>query len=104
MTSIKNNPTPAPLTSKKREVANKAKSPKTVSYTHLDVYKRQPLVMNTFAKSYIINLACDAALASSKVNAVVVNIGGDLVTKGNVEEYVNVTNPLACLLYTSRCV
>lgn len=54
-----------------------------------------PLVMNTFAKSYIINLACDAALASSKVNAVVVNIGGDLVTKGNVEEYVNVTNPLA---------
>lgn len=54
-----------------------------------------PLVMNTFAKSYIINLACDAALASSKVNAVVVNIGGDLVIKGNVEETVKVTNPLA---------
>ena len=54
-----------------------------------------PLVMNTFAKSYIINLACDAALSSSKVNTVVVNIGGDLVIKGDVEEKVNVTNPLA---------
>ena len=54
-----------------------------------------PLVMNTFAKSYIINLAADAALASSKVNAVVVNIGGDLVVKGDVFDLVNVTNPLA---------
>ena len=54
-----------------------------------------PLVMNTFAKSYIINLACDAALASSKINAVVVNIGGDLVIKGDVKDQVNVTNPLA---------
>jgi thiamine biosynthesis lipoprotein len=54
-----------------------------------------PLVMNTFAKSYIINLACDAALASSKINAVVVNIGGDLVIKGDVKDLVDVTNPLA---------
>lgn len=54
-----------------------------------------PLVMNTFAKSYIINLACDAALASSAINAAVVNIGGDLVIKGNLEEAVHVTNPLA---------
>lgn len=54
-----------------------------------------PLVMNTFAKSYIINLACDAALAKSKVDAVVVNIGGDLVIKGDVTDAVNVTNPLA---------
>ncbi|MBB2146260.1 DUF2271 domain-containing protein [Pedobacter sp. LMG 31464] len=54
-----------------------------------------PLVMNTFAKSYIINLACDAALTSSKINAVVVNIGGDLVIKGDVADAVNVTNPLA---------
>jgi thiamine biosynthesis lipoprotein len=54
-----------------------------------------PLVMNTFAKSYIINLACDAALASSKINAVVVNIGGDLVIKGDVKDLVNVTNPQA---------
>eukprot|EP01136_Pigoraptor_vietnamica_P039245 Opistho-1_new@9806 len=54
-----------------------------------------PLVMNTFAKSYIINLACDAALKASDVAAVVVNIGGDLVIKGDVKDAVNVTNPLA---------
>jgi len=54
-----------------------------------------PLIMNTFAKSYIINLACDAALASAKIDAVVVNIGGDLVVKGNIADQVNVTNPKA---------
>ncbi len=54
-----------------------------------------PLVMNTFAKSYIINLAADAAMASSKIDAVVVNIGGDLVIKGAVQDQVMVTNPLA---------
>ena len=53
------------------------------------------LVMNTFAKSYIINLACDAALASSNVTAAVVNIGGDLVIKGDVNDVVRVTNPRA---------
>jgi thiamine biosynthesis lipoprotein len=53
------------------------------------------LVMNTFAKSYIINLAADAALATGKVDAVVVNIGGDLVVKGEVTDLVNVTDPLA---------
>lgn len=54
-----------------------------------------PLVMNTFAKSYIINLAAEAALAKSHINAIVVNIGGDLVVKGDVNDLVNVTNPLA---------
>ena len=54
-----------------------------------------PLVMNTFAKSYIINLACDAALALADINAIVVNIGGDLVIKGDFADQVNVTNPLA---------
>lgn len=72
-----------------------------------------PLVMNTFAKSYIINLACDAALAAAKVDAVVVNIGGDLVIKGDVKDHVNVTNPqasaendapLAQLLVSNRAV
>lgn len=76
----------------------------TMQHTHYNLNKENytvtrldnaPLVMNSFAKSYIINLACDAALASSKVNSVVVNIGGDLVIKGNVEESVHVTNPLA---------
>jgi len=54
-----------------------------------------PLVMNTFAKSFIINLATEKALKSANVAAVVVNIGGDLVIKGDVTDAVNVTNPLA---------
>lgn len=54
-----------------------------------------PLVMNTFAKSYIINSACEAALATSEISAVVVNIGGDLVVKGEEDDIVKVTNPLA---------
>lgn len=53
-----------------------------------------PLMMNTFAKSYIINKACDAALAAAKVNNVVVNIGGDLVIKGKDKDLVYVANPL----------
>lgn len=54
-----------------------------------------PLVMNTFAKSYIINLAADAAMANAKIDGVVVNIGGDLVVKGKVNDLVNVVDPLA---------
>lgn len=54
-----------------------------------------PLALNTFAKSYIINKACDAALAATDVDAIVVNIGGDLVVKGELTDAVNVTNPLA---------
>lgn len=85
----------------KIEISNAVATMQSVHYklnkenltaTRLD---HTPLVMNTFAKSYIINLASDAALTSSKVDAVVVNIGGDLVIKGKVNEAVNVTNPLA---------
>lgn len=53
-----------------------------------------PLVMNSFAKSYIINKACNAALASSTVSNMVVNIGGDLVVKGDENDLIHVTNPL----------
>lgn len=53
-----------------------------------------PLVMNSFAKSYIINKACEAALATGNIENVVVNIGGDLVTKGNDTDLIHVTNPL----------
>ncbi|WP_113660880.1 DUF2271 domain-containing protein [Pedobacter nanyangensis] len=59
--------------------------------TRLDLV---PLVMNSFAKSYIINKACDAALAAGKIENIVVNIGGDLVTKGGERDLVYVTNPL----------
>lgn len=54
-----------------------------------------PLVMNTFAKSYILDKAADASLKDAQVDAAIVNIGGDLVVKGNLVEQVNITNPKA---------
>ena len=53
-----------------------------------------PLVMNSFAKSYIINKATETAFNAAQVNNVVVNIGGDLVVKGNEQDLIHVTNPL----------
>jgi len=58
--------------------------------THLS---HAPLVLNSFAKSYIIKHAADAALASGNVNAIVVNIGGDLVIFGDLKETVQISNP-----------
>ena len=60
--------------------------------THLS---NAPLMLNSFAKSYIIKRAADAAMAVDNVNAVVVNIGGDIVVAGNVSEPVQVSNPKA---------
>ncbi len=60
--------------------------------THLS---NAPLKLNSFTKSYIIKHAADAAMASGKVNAVVVNIGGDLVVTGNLCETVEISNPKA---------
>lgn len=54
-----------------------------------------PLALNSFAKSYIINKATDAAMSVSGVTAVVVNIGGDLVVKGNLKENISVSDPKA---------
>ena len=60
------------------------------SATHLsDV----PLVLNSFTKSYILDRAARAALATGGVSGVVVNIGGDLVVRGNWTEAVAVANP-----------
>ncbi|HZX73239.1 MAG TPA: FAD:protein FMN transferase, partial [Cyclobacteriaceae bacterium] len=60
--------------------------------THLT---NAPLVLNSFAKSYIINKACDAVMADSNVEAIVINIGGDIVVKGNLTEPVELTDPRA---------
>jgi thiamine biosynthesis lipoprotein len=54
-----------------------------------------PLMLNSFAKSYIIKKACKAALASEGVTAVVMNIGGDIVVLGDHTEQVQVSNPKA---------
>lgn len=54
-----------------------------------------PLMLNSFTKSYIINKACDAALARAGVSAVVMNIGGDIVVRGTHREQIQVSNPKA---------
>lgn len=60
--------------------------------THLT---NAPLMLNSFAKSYIIQHAANAALAAGDVNAVVVNIGGDLVIAGDAKENVQISDPRA---------
>jgi thiamine biosynthesis lipoprotein ApbE len=52
-----------------------------------------PLILNSFAKSYIAGRAADAALAVAGVAGVVVNIGGDLVIRGARTEAVNIADP-----------
>lgn len=54
-----------------------------------------PLVLNSFAKSYIINKAVTAAMDIKEVNGVVVNVGGDIVIAGDLAETVNISNPKA---------
>jgi thiamine biosynthesis lipoprotein len=54
-----------------------------------------PLMLNSFAKSYIIKRAADAAMATGNVRAVVVNIGGDLVIAGDLKETVQISDPKA---------
>ena len=60
--------------------------------THLD---NAPLMLNSFTKSYIIRHAAEAAMATGQVDAVIVNIGGDLIVLGNIHENVSVSNPTA---------
>lgn len=45
-----------------------------------------PLVLASFTKSYIIDHAADAALAIDGVRSVVLNIGGDIVVRGDATE------------------
>ena len=54
-----------------------------------------PLVFNSFAKSYVASRACDAAMAAAKVDALVLNIGGDLVVRGDLTETVGIADPRA---------
>jgi FAD:protein FMN transferase len=52
-----------------------------------------PLMLNSFAKSYIIRHAADAGRSIDGVDAIIVNIGGDLVISGNVMESVLISDP-----------
>jgi FAD:protein FMN transferase len=52
-----------------------------------------PLAMNSFVKSYIIGHSADVALRVAGVRGVVVNIGGDLVVRGDLTEAVDIADP-----------
>ena len=54
-----------------------------------------PLILNSFAKTFIMNRAANAALSVKGVDGVVVNIGGDIVVRGEHMEQVLVSNPKA---------
>lgn len=54
-----------------------------------------PLALNSFTKSYILSKAADAALATPGVSGLVLNIGGDIVVRGEHLERINVSNPKA---------
>jgi thiamine biosynthesis lipoprotein ApbE len=64
----------------------------THTATHLDDV---PLMLNSFAKSYIIRDAAQAAMRTGKISGIVVNIGGDLVVKGGRDEKVFISDPRA---------
>jgi len=53
-----------------------------------------PLAFASFTKSYIAGRAADAALAAG-ATGVMLNIGGDVVVRGNLAQVVDIANPLA---------
>ncbi|HEY2039761.1 MAG TPA: DUF2271 domain-containing protein [Edaphobacter sp.] len=59
--------------------------------THLD---DAPIALNSFAKSYIASRAANAALAAG-ATGVLLNIGGDIVLRGDITERVAITDPHA---------
>ncbi|MGM9475706.1 DUF2271 domain-containing protein [Pedobacter sp. GSP4] len=54
-----------------------------------------PLALNSFAKSYIINKAVEQAIMSPGIENAIVNIGGDIVIKGNQSENIAIVDPKA---------
>src|ERR1700688_1136912 len=52
-----------------------------------------PLALNSFVKSYIAGHAAENALSASGAQGLVVNIGGDLVVRGDWREPVDVSDP-----------
>ncbi len=59
--------------------------------THLD---DAPIALNSFTKSYISNHAANAALATG-ATGVLINLGGDIVLRGAINERVAITDPRA---------
>jgi FAD:protein FMN transferase len=54
-----------------------------------------PLMLNSFTKSWVVERAAAAALATGSATAIVLNIGGDLVVRGAAHEPVDIADPLS---------
>jgi thiamine biosynthesis lipoprotein ApbE len=51
------------------------------------------LRLHTFTKGYVMEKAADVALASAGVNGLVLNVGGDILVKGDWNEPVRISDP-----------
>ncbi len=60
--------------------------------THLTT---APLVLNSFAKSYIMDRASAAALAAGQLTGALVNLGGDIVIRGDSSQAIALADPTA---------
>jgi thiamine biosynthesis lipoprotein len=54
-----------------------------------------PLILNSFAKSYIMNKAAGVAISMTGVSGLVINIGGDVLVRGTHTEKIQISNPKA---------
>ncbi len=54
-----------------------------------------PLILNSFAKTYIMDKVANVAMAEESVTGLVVNIGGDILVRGEHIEQIQVSNPKA---------
>ena len=55
----------------------------------------EPLMLNSFVKSYIIKHAADEVLKNKEIKSVVLNIGGDIVVAGDINESIGIVDPKA---------
>ncbi len=55
----------------------------------------EPLLLNTFVKSYIINKASDKVMSLPGITYAVLNIGGDIKIVGNQQEQIKIADPKA---------
>jgi thiamine biosynthesis lipoprotein len=53
-----------------------------------------PLALASFAKSFVSANAADAAMRTG-ISGVMINVGGDIVLRGDVRQVIDITNPLA---------
>jgi len=56
---------------------------------------KEPLVLNTFVKSYIINKAAEKVMDIPGITFAVLNIGGDIKISGSQQERIRIANPKA---------